>query len=312
MPERFLHDHPDFKSLLEITSREEEILEPSLVEKDYWIMHVLWGLSAQGLKYEPKGGTSLSKGFGLIHRFSEDIDKLIHPPAGVSVAHGKNKNKPPHIKSRRDYFDSLTKQIRIPGISQVTRDPEFDDPDKHRNAGIRLSYESHFDSVEGLKDGILLEVGFDRTQPSTKRLVSSWAYDRGVSSAGSILDNRAVDVACYRPEYTFVEKIQTVIRKSRQFREDGTLQRNFLRHYYDIYMLLGSEDVRSFIGTNEYMKHKTERIRGKDLEFGIQAAFDILRPELEREYARTAELYYRGQPSLSEIADRIAPYLNKL
>lgn len=225
MPERFLHDHPDFKTLLEITSREEEILEPSLVEKDYWIMHVLWGLSAQGLKYELKGGTPLSK---------------------------------------------------------------------------------------GLKDGILLEVGFDRTQPSTKRLVSSWAYDRGVSSVGSILDNRAVDVACYRPEYTFVEKIQTVIRKSRQFREDGTLQRNFLRHYYDIYMLLGCEDVRSFIGTNEYMKHKTERIRGKDLEFGIQAAFDILRPELEREYARTAELYYRGQPSLSEIADRIAPYLNRL
>ena len=55
MPERFLHDHPDFKTLLEITSREEEILEPSLVEKDYWIMHVLWGLSAQELKYELKG-----------------------------------------------------------------------------------------------------------------------------------------------------------------------------------------------------------------------------------------------------------------
>ena len=65
MPERFLHDHPDFKTLLEITSREEEILEPSLVEKDYWIMHVLWGLSAQGLKYELKGEMRTS---GLVWR----------------------------------------------------------------------------------------------------------------------------------------------------------------------------------------------------------------------------------------------------
>jgi hypothetical protein len=47
VPERFLHDHPDFKTLLEIVSRDSEIHEPSLVEKDYWIMHVLWGLASQ-------------------------------------------------------------------------------------------------------------------------------------------------------------------------------------------------------------------------------------------------------------------------
>ena len=37
-------------------------------------MHVLWGLQAQGFAFELKVGTSLSKGFGVIHRFSEDID----------------------------------------------------------------------------------------------------------------------------------------------------------------------------------------------------------------------------------------------
>ena len=51
-----------------------------LVEKDYWIMHCLWGLQAQGFQFELKGGTSLSKGFGVIHRFSEDIDIRIEPP----------------------------------------------------------------------------------------------------------------------------------------------------------------------------------------------------------------------------------------
>jgi hypothetical protein len=35
-------------------------------------------------------------------------------------------------------------------------------------------------------------------------------------------------------------------------------------------------------------------------------------PDLEREYARTAGLYYRGQVPLSEIVDRISPYLDLL
>lgn len=312
MPKRFLHDHPDFRTLLEIVSRDEEIHEPSLVEKDYWIMHVLWGLAEQGFRFELKGGTSLSKGYRLIHRFSEDIDIQIHPPEGRVVHVGKNKNKQDHIDSRKSYFDWLASEISIPGITDVTRDPEFDDPERYRNAGIRLAYDSHFDAVPGLKDGILLEVGFDKTQPSENLPISSWAYEHGASKIDSLTDNRAVAIACYRPEYTFVEKIQTVVRKFRQFRDDGDIKPNFLRHYYDIYMLLDCEAVQAFIGTDEYVAHKADRIRGKDKEFGIAPAFDILQPELQAEYSRTSGLYYRGQVPLAEIVERIDPYLSRL
>lgn len=70
----FLHDRADFKDLIEITANEMSIKDPALVEKDYWLMHVLWGLQQQKLSFHLKGGTSLSKGYGCIHRFSEDID----------------------------------------------------------------------------------------------------------------------------------------------------------------------------------------------------------------------------------------------
>ncbi len=40
-------------------------------------MHVLYGLKTLGLDFELKGGTSLSKGFQIIDRFSEDIDIYI-------------------------------------------------------------------------------------------------------------------------------------------------------------------------------------------------------------------------------------------
>lgn len=71
-------------------------IAPALVEKDYWIMHCLYGLQKLGLRFELKGGTSLSKGFGLIHRFSEDIDIRIEPPAGMDIKTGRNHDKPEH------------------------------------------------------------------------------------------------------------------------------------------------------------------------------------------------------------------------
>src|SRR6266581_2087519 len=74
-PESFLHQRDDFKALVETVADNEKINDPALVEKDYWIMHAVFGLKQLGLTFELKGGTSLSKGFGIIHRFSEDISR---------------------------------------------------------------------------------------------------------------------------------------------------------------------------------------------------------------------------------------------
>lgn len=63
----YLHNHKDFAALLRIVGQELSI-EPGLIEKDYWIMHVLYGLKQQGYEFELKGGTSLSKGYGIILR----------------------------------------------------------------------------------------------------------------------------------------------------------------------------------------------------------------------------------------------------
>ena len=146
-----------------------------LVEKDYWIMHGLWGLQAQGFVFELKGGTSLSKGFGVIHRFSEDIDIRIEPPDDLDVKTGRNQDKPAHIASRLAFYDELAKRIRIPGIVSVERDTFFDD-DKMRSAGIRLNYSPRTTSLSGVKDGILLELGFDDTAPNRAVTISSWLW----------------------------------------------------------------------------------------------------------------------------------------
>jgi predicted nucleotidyltransferase component of viral defense system len=84
------------------------------VEKDYWIMHAVFGLNQLGLKFELKGGTSLSKGFGVIHRFSEDIDIRIEPFDGLQVDTNPNHEKPQHVESRRQFFDKLACQDQNP------------------------------------------------------------------------------------------------------------------------------------------------------------------------------------------------------
>ena len=66
---QLLHNHKDFLDLLNILEVDTGVLA-ALVEKDYWIMHVLYGLQILGLSFELKGGTSLSKAFQLIQWFS--------------------------------------------------------------------------------------------------------------------------------------------------------------------------------------------------------------------------------------------------
>jgi len=160
----------------------------------------------------------LSKGFGVIHRFSEDIDIRIAPPKELEVKTGRHHKKVAHVSSRRAFYDWLATKIRIPGIFQVARDEDFDD-EKMRSGGIRLSYAARTAPLAGVKDGILLELGFADTAPNRPVTISSWAWDTASARGVLVADNRAVDVPCYAPTHTFVEKLQTISTKYRKLGE---------------------------------------------------------------------------------------------
>jgi hypothetical protein len=136
MPADYLHNHPGFFALIRIVANERGI-DPALVEKDYWITHCLYGLRQLDLTFELKGGTSLSKGFQIINRFSEDIDIRIEPPPGHDVKIGHNQTKPAHVQSRRNFYDWLATTIRIDGIEKVERGTDFDNKDLGRRRCAR-------------------------------------------------------------------------------------------------------------------------------------------------------------------------------
>ena len=307
----YLHNHPDFKDIIQVVtesmSRTTDITD-ELVEKDYWIMHCLYGLQGFKEPFYMKGGTSLSKGFGIINRFSEDIDILIEPPEEMEVATGKNQNKPPQCESRKTYYDWLADNLKIDGITHIARDTAFDDA-KYRSGGVRILYPGKFERSSDVKNGVLLEVGFDTVAPNALVLISSWAYDFAQDKV-DIRDNRAKNVYCYLPGYTLVEKLQTISTKFRKEQEKGQFSANFMRHYYDVFHLLDNKEVNDFIGTENYHSHKNVRFRsGDEINISLNEAFQMTNAETfskyNAQYKISQSLYYKEKPEFKSIIEKL-------
>jgi Nucleotidyl transferase AbiEii toxin, Type IV TA system len=314
----FIHNDPEFKELISIVSNQKGI-DITLVEKDYWIMHALYSLQQQGIEFELKGGTSLSKGYGLIHRFSEDIDIHIRTNFGLYIEGKEDKSQ---VKAaRKEFYDVFANSLSINGIIEIVRDHEFDDKDKFRSGGIRLYYESHTPTLEGLKDGILLEAGFDTVTPNSPIDISSWIWEHLISIGVQLnyINNTATGVQCYHPGYTLVEKLQTIVRKYRNRDTPGASDdKNFMRQYYDVYCLLGNPDIQAFIGTPEYLAHKAARIKGADNQIPLKDHPALILSDSEisksfkKRYQSTSKLYYNGQPEFEQLLARIAVHLPRL
>jgi hypothetical protein len=319
MPSKmYLHEHSDFIDLIRIVADERKI-DPYLAEKDYWIMHCLYSLKQAGYEFQLKGGTSLSKGYGIIHRFSEDIDIHIAPPEERNVRTSKNHDKEKDRQGRKDYYDFLATSINVRGIVSVERDIAFDTPPKYFSGGIRLNYQSQFTSDGSAKDGILLEVGFDDVTPNSPLDISSWAMDFALDKKIDIIDSRALQIHCYDPRYTLVEKLQAIVTKYRR-RQNSNDQfpPNFMRHYYDVFCLLQNENVQNFIGSGDYQLHKNRRFPATDLlqplieNEALTLPNRDIRSLYQKEYTRRASLYYQGQPAFDDVLAVIKDNLIRL
>ena len=148
----------------------------------------------------------------------------------------------------------------------------------------------------------MLEVGFDDTTPNKPITISSWALDKAFSIyPNSYIDNRAIEVKCYIPEFTFVEKLQAIATKFRKYKESDKIEKNFMRHYYDVYCLLKMPDVQNFLETPGYKKRNNERFPKIDnpeqlrtnpaYSLENKADFELFKSAFES----TKNLYYKGQ-----------------
>ncbi len=228
----FIHEDAEFDDLLRIVA-DRRGLQVGLVEKDYWVTHTLWAILSQGFDLWFKGGTSLSKGFGIIERFSEDLDLKIEPgtisalPAVTDwVREGASVTE-----ERRLYFDRLVDLLHVPG-ADASLAHEFVDR-SWRNAGIRVVYPGrHLASLGPLRPFVLLEVGEARVTPFVARDLSSFVHDYLVEAGqlDTFEDNRPRAVRLVHPLVTLIEKLDALQRRV----PNATVQpATFVRHFED-------------------------------------------------------------------------------
>lgn len=138
----FLHnDIKEFKKIIEIVALNKDI-EPIFVEKDYYISMILKYLQLKCPNIIFKGGTSLSKCFGIINRFSEDIDISFEKHIGESK---RNKLKNTIIKSISD-------ELKLPIINWDIL---------HSNNNVNkyiFEYQSVMESTVDISQNINLEI----------------------------------------------------------------------------------------------------------------------------------------------------------
>lgn len=198
------------------------------VEKDFWVTEILRGVVTVakdlGIDVIFKGGTSLSKAYRLIHRFSEDIDVLIVQPLDTTT--GQRDRVMKDLVAAAENATSLTSSAVPDAITKgVKRAARFAYTSGYRPVGI------------GLSEGVLLELGNrGGSWPSQVMTVGSLIAEHLGNEIGDTPEATPFDLKVLHPSRTLVEKLS--ILHTLHSGENERMATRAARHYYDIHQLL--------------------------------------------------------------------------
>ena len=242
-------------------------LSPASIEKDFWVCWILkelFTLPEWGTHLTFKGGTALSKVFGAIDRFSEDVDVSVdyrqlmpdlYDVELASMSKSARKRASDHL---RGLLTQLSHDVLVPhievavdnlmgkGICQIEVDASGEK--------IRLRYPSVAAKGGYLKDEVLIELGGrNPTEPNQTRVLTA-------------------EIARILPDFEWPTAVVAVLNPTRTFWEKATLihiecnrseprvgDRNF-RHWYDLAKLaghgIGAEALANITLLENVVRHK--------------------------------------------------------
>jgi hypothetical protein len=206
-------------------------ISPTAVEKDYWVTQVLRTLEHEFAEdFVFKGGTSLSKGYGILERFSDDLDILI-------LQGDRSKGATDRLMKSMGQAAAAIAQGQTDGHGGA---------EKGVHRAYRVSYPVTYRPTDVVATSVLLEMGV-RGGPNPHEQVPIGSLLGDVlEAAGADLDKyddlRPFEVAVLHPGRTLLEKLYGIHGLARQLvantLDTDKLRRNG-RHFYDIYQLLG-------------------------------------------------------------------------
>lgn len=235
-------------------------MEPAIVEKDFWVcwtLDYLFRESSFKNSFAFKGGTSLSKGFGLIERFSEDIDLIFD---WRLLGYGLDEPWEKRSNTKQDAFvveinDDAARFLRdtlMPEMQTYIEEQQITGGslaiDQRDPQTLRLFYpQSFFDN--SILQEIRLETGaLAAWSPTTTARIVPYIAEEFPDA----FERASTAVRTVSPERTFWEKA-TILHKE-AFRTNGRFPSRYSRHYYDLYKLAQSDVKRRALGDTGLLK----------------------------------------------------------
>lgn len=321
----FLNLSPEERTFFFVKAAEGTTLPPQAIEKDWWVTKVLSAIHSLDYRdaIQFKGGTSLSKGWELIERFSEDVDLCVDR-AFLGF---------PGTLSKSQVSDKLRRKAKAFIIGQFYEDLQgaLDSIGIPRD----VYHLSNNDNGIPTQDPVQIYIDYDSVFPHEGYIlprvmleVSGRSYEEAVSETAilTLLDTRlpknafsssSFMVVTVEPERTFIEKVCLLHEEFNK--SDGVIRcHRMSRHLYDLFMMcinhideiaLNNEDLFRRIVMHRFTYN---RIDGVDYNTETPGHFNIIPPEgIVNEWRKDYDemkremIYSKEKPSFDDIMARI-------
>lgn len=301
-------------------------MSDAVVEKDFWVCWTLGRLFADPLlsrKILFKGGTSLSKVFKLIERFSEDIDLIldwreitdVDPEAKRSKSKQALFNKEIQVAAQQYLRADLLPQVSSLLGATVRAAIAGDDPNV-----ITIEYPASF-SAEYIKPEIRLEVGpLAIWVPNAAFQISPYCAEE----YPALFSKPTCHVQVIKAERTFWEK--ATILHHEAFRPEGNPQpTRYSRHYYDL-ALMSKSSVKDIALNDPDLELLKSVVASKERFYPRGwARYDLAYPgsmklmppahvltSLKHDYGEMQIMIYGDRPAFDTIMDQIRILENEI
>lgn len=308
----------DRKALFQNTAAKMGLTE-AIVEKDYWVCFMLDYLFHR-CKWKDsiafKGGTSLSKAYGLIERFSEDIDLILDWRV---LEYEKDEPWENRSNTKQDFFNKeanrqtevFLKDSFMPSIaedlSKETTAPFECYIDETDPQTVVFAYQRDF-SDTAILPVIRLEIGtLAAWTPAEIREITPYAaiqYPR-------LFSQPTTEILTVLPERTFWEKV-TILHREANIPEGKIFPARYSRHYYDLYCMMNTPVKDAALKNTGLLKKVVEfkekfyRCPWAKYEDAKIGTMKLMPPErnmqaLKDDYEHMQNMIFGNKPEFQEI-----------
>lgn len=327
----FLGEKDDVRRAVFQASAQQLQVPPGYIEKDFWVCMTLDVLfNSDDLKKHKllfKGGTALSKGYGLIKRFSEDIDIVVFRESlGFDLSQDPtNRELDISNKARKELFEKLRAncQAMMYGeLSDVIKNATsglgcevYGDADDKDGQTVLVKYPSLFPESGYVRPIVKIEGGAKSgLTPHNELLLKPYIADVVSSIDFNVPTVRTID-----PKRTFWEKVLILHGLHCGFRDEERLpgeENRLSRHYYDVAMLceagVAEEAMRDMNLLNEVREHNLNSFNQRWKRFDEAVPGTIMvtpQPELSavlrKDYQAMSEMIMGDVPEFDQILNAI-------